>query len=409
MNVLFIHQNLPGQFKHLMDHFLSSPDNRVVGICQPQSPLLRNGQFAGAVRVVYKPHRKPSRETHSYLAMVESGVLNGQGVARKLLDLKKKGFKPDLAFAHIGWGEILFFKNIYPDVPLIGYCEFYYHGSGADLDFDPEFPANIDERMRVQTWNMTQLLSLTSIDAAVSPTQWQKSLFPEAFREKISVIHEGVNTDIVKPDGSQTLSLPDGTILTKDMEVVTYTSRGLEPYRGFHIFMKAVEEICRRRPTCHIVITGGDRVHYGKKLPDGQSYRKKMLKELSIDEKRVHFLGFVPYDIHLKTLQVSSAHIYLTIPFVLSWSMIEAMSAECVIIGSATPPVEEVIDHRRNGLLVDFFSPDEIADRVDEVLDHPDRMAGLRVTARRDVVDHYNAKDKLAKYEKLWNGLLARV
>jgi glycosyltransferase involved in cell wall biosynthesis len=253
---------------------------------------------------------------------------------------------------------------------------------------------------------MTQLASLVSIDGGISSTRWQRNLYPSEFHRKIEIIHEGVNTEVVKPDGNQHLVLSDGTTLTKDMEVVTYTARGLEPYRGFHIFMKAVEEICRRRPQCHIIITGGDEVRYGKKLPDGLSYREKLLKEVTIDKKRVHFTGLVPYETHLKTLQISSAHVYLTIPFVLSWSMMEAMAAQCVIIGSATPPVEEIIEDGRNGLLCDFFSPQQIADRVDEVFNNPDRMRRLREAARRDIIEHYDVKNKLAEYQKLWQRLL---
>lgn len=407
MNILFIHQNFPGQFRHLAGHFLSSPDNRVVAICQSQAPGIRDRQFSGVFKGVYKPHRKPSKTTHPYLTNVEAAVVAGQGTARKLLELKKTGFRPDIAFAHIGWGEALYFKDIYPDVPIIGYCEFFYHGDGsADLSFDPEFSASLDDRMRVETWNMTQLASLVRMDAAVSPTEWQKSLYPREFQEKITVIHEGVNTGIVTPDPDQKLVLPDATVLTKDMEIITYTARGLEPYRGFHIFMRAAEEICRRRPNCHIVITGGNEVRYGKRLPDGLSYREKMLKELTIDLERVHFMGLVPYDTHLKTLQVSSAHVYLTIPFVLSWSMVEAMAAECVIIGSATAPVEELIEHGRNGLLVDFFSPGQIADRVDEVLDNSSRMNHLGKAARNDIVMKYDVKDRIANYQTLWKGLL---
>jgi len=406
LNVLIIHQNFPGQFRHLANYFTSSADNRVVGICQPQAPGIRDQQFSRVLKSVYKPHRKPVKNGHSYLTRVEAGVLNGQGVARCLIDLRKKGFKPDITFAHIGWGEVLYFKDVFPDVPLIGHCEFYYHGNGADVDFDPEFPATIDDRMRIRTWNMTQLASLVSIDGGISSTRWQRNLYPSEFHRKIEIIHEGVNTEVVKPDGNQHLVLSDGTTLTKDMEVVTYTARGLEPYRGFHIFMKAVEEICRRRPQCHIIITGGDEVRYGKKLPDGLSYREKLLKEVTIDKKRVHFTGLVPYETHLKTLQISSAHVYLTIPFVLSWSMMEAMAAQCVIIGSATPPVEEIIEDGRNGLLCDFFSPQQIADRVDEVFNNPDRMRRLREAARRDIIEHYDVKDKLAEYQKLWQRLL---
>lgn len=406
MNVLFIHQNFPGQFRHLARYFSSLVDNKVVGICQPQAPGIRDQQFSEVLKGVYKPHRRPAKNNHHYLARVEAAVLNGQGVARCLVDLRKKGFKPDIAFAHIGWGEVLYFKDVFPDVPLIGHCEFYYHGNGADVGFDPEFPATIDDRMRVRTWNMIQLASLVSVDGGVSPTRWQRDLYPSEFHRKIAIIHEGVDTETVRPDPLQRLALPDGTTLTKDMEVVTYTARGLEPYRGFHIFMKAAEEICRRRPRCHIVITGGDEARYGKKLPDSSSYRKKLLKEVVIDKKRVHFMGLVPYETHLKTLQISSAHVYLTIPFVLSWSMIEAMAAQCVIIGSATPPVEEVIEDGRNGLLCDFFSYQQIADRVDEVFNDAGRMHRLGEAARHDIIKHYNVKDKLTEYQKLWQRLL---
>jgi glycosyltransferase involved in cell wall biosynthesis len=406
MNIIFIHQNFPGQFRHLAAYCASSPKNRVIGICQSRAPGIRDKQFASVLKSVYRPHRTPSRKIHPYMLNVEKQILNGQGVARALLDLRKKGFKPDIAFAHIGWGEALYFKDIFPDVPLIGYGEFYYHGEGTDLGFDPEFPVNIDDRMRVRTWNATQLVSLASIDACVSPTKWQKSLYPSEFHQKIRVIHEGIDTEHVKPNLHQSLTLSDGTTLTRDMEVITYTARGLEPYRGFHIFMRAVEELCRRRPKCHIVTTGGYEVRYGKRLPGGMSYRKKLLKEVTIDPARVHFMGLVPYETHLKILQVSSAHVYLTIPFVLSWSMLEAMAAECVIIGSATPPVKELIEDGRNGLLCDFFSPQQIADRVDEILDHPDRMRYLGQAARRDIVEQYEVRDKLAEYQALYQSLV---
>jgi glycosyltransferase involved in cell wall biosynthesis len=406
MNVIFIHQNFPGQYRHLVRQFLTDPTNRIIGICQQQAPGIRDKSLQKLLKAVYKPHREPAKTTHPYLANVERNILNGQGVARVLMNLKKKGFKADLAFAHIGWGEALYFKDIFPGVPLIGYCEFYYHGQGVDLGFDPAFPVTMDDRMRVHTWNATQLLSLVSTDICVSPTQWQKSLYPTEFQNRIRVIHEGIDTTIVKPDKATALTLPNGTTLTKDMEVVTYTARGLEPYRGFHIFMKAAEEICKRRPHCHLVITGGDEARYGKKLPGNQSWRAKLLKEVKLDPGRVHFMGYVPYETHLKILQLSSAHIYLTVPFVLSWSMLEAMAAGCVVIGSKTPPVQEFIEDGRNGLLVDFFSPQKIADRVDEVLNRPDRMGHLGQAARRGVIKNCDVKKKLVEYQELYASLV---
>ncbi len=407
MQVLFIHQNFPGQFRHLASQLVSSKKNRVLAICQPQAPGLREPLFNPVVKAVYRPHRRPSPQSHPYLSKPESHVLNGQAVARLLLDLKKKGFEPDIAFAHIGWGEAIYFKDVFPRVPLVGYCEFYYHGHGVDLGFDPEYPCRYDDRLRVRTLNAAQLLTLPSIDSGVSPTHWQRSLYPPEFQPKIRVIHEGIDTNLVRPDPTENLDTPQGTKLTKEMEVITYTARGLEPYRGIHIFMRAAKEILSRRSHCHIVVTGGDEVRYGKKLPPGMSHREKFLKETPLDSSRLHFMGLVPYRTHLKTLRVSSAHVYLTVPFVLSWSVLEAMAAEAVVIGSATPPVQEIIENNRNGLLVDFFSPIGIADLVDEILDHPQRMSHLGEAARRHVVAGYEVRQSLRAYESLCLSLLS--
>ena len=188
-------------------------------------------------------------------------------------------------------------------------------------------------------------------------------------------------------------------------EVVTYVARNLEPYRGFPVFMRAVEEICRRRPKAHVLIVGADGVSYGRSLPDGQTYREKALSEVEIDPARVHFLGRLSYEQYLKVLQVSAVHVYLTYPFVLAWSMLEAMASECLIVGSETAPVKEVIRDGENGLLVDFYDHLAIADRIDEVLDHEDRMADIRTRARRTIVRGYGLdkclRDQIRMVESL--------
>ena len=227
--------------------------------------------------------------------------------------------------------------------------------------------------LRIRTKNSINLLNLQVSDAGISPTQWQKSLYPSEYQSKISVIHEGVNTDIAKPNSKAAFTLPNGQKLTAKDKVVTYVARNLEPYRGFHQFMRALPEICQRQPDCHVLIVGGDEISYGKKPDGGLNYREKMLNEVHIDQNRVHFLGKLPYADYLSVLQISSAHIYLTVPFVLSWSMLEAMAAECVVIVSNTAPVSEVINSE-NGILVDFFSPTEIAQKVVEVLENPKNL-----------------------------------
>lgn len=396
MRALFLHQNFPGQFPHIARHLAAFPDSQVVAICQKQARGV-----SGIPRMVYSPARAVTKGIHHYLAGTESAILNGQQVARAMEQLKKKGFVPDVVIGHMGWGETLYVKDIFPDSKQITYFEFFYRAIGADTGFDPEFPLKSDDYLRIRTKNAVNLLNLAACDAGISPTKWQHSTYPKEFSKKISIIHEGINTEIVKPDALAKVVLKDGTALGKADEVVTYIARNMEPYRGFHTFMRAAEKICQRRPNTHILVVGSDGVSYGSRLPNGETYREKMLKEVKLDPCRVHFLGSLPYEDYIKVLQISSAHIYLTVPFVLSWSMMEAMSAGCVVIGSNTPPVAELIEDGKDGLLVDFFSPEQIADKVDLILDTKDRMADLGVKAREKINRHYTVRQSLNKYETL--------
>jgi glycosyltransferase involved in cell wall biosynthesis len=396
MRVLFVHQNFPGQFRHLALHWAANPNNQVVSIGQKHAPGLK-----GIPKALYQPARAVTPKIHHYISGAESGVLNGQGVARACIALKQKGFVPDIVFGHAGWGETMYIHDVFPGVPLVNYFEFFYHATGADTDFDPEYPNSFDDFMRIRTKNIINLLSLDGCDAGISPTHWQKSVYPKVYQDMISVIHEGVDTDRVTPDPEARVTLADGRILGPEDEVVTYVARNLEPYRGFHIFMRAAQEICRRRPKCQILIIGDDGVSYGRRLESGQTYRQKMLEEVEIDPQRVHFLGQLPYDKYLTVLRISSAHVYLTVPFVLSWSMLEAMSAGCLLIGSNTAPVLEALEHRKNGLVVDFFSPTGIADAVDEALDNRKKMNALRKRARQFVIDNYTVQRSLTQYREL--------
>ncbi len=400
MRILFCHQNFPGQFTHIAAHLSSIAGNQVVSISQPQAKGL-----VQVANLVYKPARAITQNIHHYIAGLESAVLNGQATAKVMDVLKQKGFMPDVVIGHAGWGETLYVKDVFPDTKLINYFEFFYHANGADTDFDPEFPNTLDDVLRIRTKNSINLLSLQVSDAGVSPTLWQKSLYPSEYQSKISVIHEGVNTDIAKPNSKAAFTLPNGQKLTAKDKVVTYVARNLEPYRGFHQFMRALPEICQRQPDCHVLIVGGDEVSYGRKPDGGLSYREKLMQEMSFDQSRVHFLGRLPYADYLSVLQISSAHVYLTVPFVLSWSLLEAMAVECVVIASNTAPVSEVISSE-NGLLVDFFSPREIAEKVDEALTNPAKFALMRQNARKTVIKNYNVQQSVQQYQHLLETLI---
>ncbi|MFN2164716.1 MAG: glycosyltransferase family 4 protein [Anaerolineae bacterium] len=406
MKLLLIHQNLPAQFKHLIQRYARDPEHQVVGICQGHAPSAGDDTLPDGVVQVYKPKREPTADIHPYLYSLEAGVLNGQAVAARVHELDRQGFTPDLTLVHPGWGEGLYIKDVLPDRPLIGFFEFFYRARGLDADFDPDFPVSKDDELRIRTRNALHLLSLDACDAGISSTAWQRQVHPPAYHSKITVLHEGIDTRELVPNPAASFELPDGTVLHSDMEVVTFVTRSLEPYRGFHVFMRALPAILRRRPGCRIVIVGGDDVAYGRRLPEGQTWREKMLAEVDVDPNRVHFLGPLPWAEHVRLLQTSAVHVYLTVPFVLSWSMLEAMSAGCAVIGSDTAPVREVLQHGRNGLLVDFFSKEQLADAVDDLFDHPRRRQALAAAGRQTVVAQYDARDALVRYEQYFKRVL---
>jgi glycosyltransferase involved in cell wall biosynthesis len=395
MRFLFIHQNLPGQFRHLLQHFASNPEHHVVAIGEQRWIETNRTSIAQGVRVLgYATPPAPNAQTHAYLRTTTSAVLRGQVVAKTLMDLKKSGFIPDVIYAHPGWGESLFVKDVYPQSKLVSFCEFFYHAHGQDTDFDPEYPSSFAHEMQLRIRNSQHLLSLDAMDLGISPTQWQKSCFPAAYQPQLEVVHDGINTDHVQPNANVSVTLKHANVtLTRQDEVITFVSRNLEPYRGFHSFMRALPQLLRERPQARVIIVGDDSVSYGKPSTHG-TYRKQMLTELNgqLDLSRIHFLGRIPYAQYLQILQLSTAHVYLTYPFVLSWSMLEAMSAGCAIIGSRTAPVTEVIEAGENGLLVDFFLSEEIVEAIHQVCDHPDQMASMRLAARQTVIDRFDLK-----------------
>jgi glycosyltransferase involved in cell wall biosynthesis len=363
MRILFIHQNFPGQFRHAAAEWAKRPGWQVLAVGRDTAPGL-----PGVTCLRYKPHRAPHKTQHPYLRTMENAVLHGQAVARVLEQLKTKGFTPDAIVAHPGWGETLYAKDIFPATRLVHYCEWYYASEGQDFGFDPEFPATLDDKLRIRTWNALHLLNLQNCDAGITPTQWQWSRHPEAYRSKIVVAHEGIDTDRLGPDPNATFTVPNGAtkglVLKAGEPIITYVARNLEPYRGFHHFMRALQRVQAGHTTCHAIIVGGDDVSYGRKPPDAPNWREHMLREVSIDPARTHFVGKLPYEHYLRVLRVSAAHVHLTYPFVLSWSVLEAMASGCLVIGSDTAPVREVIRDGENGVLVDFFNDDAISGRM---------------------------------------------
>jgi glycosyltransferase involved in cell wall biosynthesis len=407
MVILFIHQNFPGQYKHLVRHFADKPDWRVLFLTQS-----RTNAMSGVERIVYDPALPQTLDCHPFTVDFDRAVRIGLAVADACRKLKADGLRPDIICGHNGWGEMLFVKDVFPDAPILSYFEFYYHAQGVDVDFDPEFASGLIDPLRLRTRNAVNLLGFDAADWGNTPTLWQRAVHPPELRSRLTVLHEGVDTQALRPDPSAWLLLQrEGVRLGWGDEVVTYVARNLEPYRGFHTFMRASAEILRRRPRAHIVVVGGDDVSYGNPPASGLSHRETMLQELGsrLDLSRLHFLGKIAYDAYVKLLQISAVHVYLTYPFVLSWSFLEAMACGCAVIGSDTPPVMEVLRDRENGLAVDFFNPIAIADKVDALLDDRSGAASLRRAARDTAVQAFDLKSRqLPLWERLIEDLLER-
>ena len=386
MKFLFLHRNFPAQFKHLALALAKDKKNEVVFVTNNTETK----SFGGIKKYSYKLKRKVPNNCHRYLRFYEESIIHGQSAAEVLISLKQQGFKPDVIFGH-SWGSSLFVKEVFPDVPYVAHIEWYYNPENSDVDFGGKV-LDIDERASLKTKNSHILQDLVSCDWGVSPTQWQKSQVPEIFRDKIKVFHEGIDVDFCKPDENVEFKVPNTDLtLTRKDEIVTYATRGMEEYRGFPEFMKAASELLKQRPNLHILVGGEDRVCYGKHLKD-DTFKQKMLRELEFDESRLHFVGPLPYNQYVKLLQVSSAHIYLTYPFVLSWSFLEAMAAGCPIVASDTAPVREVMQDKYSGLLVDFYDIDGIVKNVNELIDHKEKYQLLRENARDMVVKNYDLK-----------------
>ena len=312
MRILFLHNNFPAQFGGLA-RYLSGQGHEV------RFGTRWEGTPPGWLHMVrFRPHREVGEQQHPYLRFLENAVLNGQALARVGWQMKEKGYSPDLVVAHSGWGPGLYVRDVWPDAKYLGYFEWYYRPDGADVGFLRDVTR--DDGPRIRTRNAAILLDLAECHWGLVPTEYQASQFPALLRRKLTVQHDGVDTEHFAPQPGRRLKLP-GLDLSHVDELVTYVARGMEPYRGFPQAMSAFAEVQKRRPRAHVVVVGQDRVAYGRALPDGDTWRKKMLRELELDRDRLHFTGLLPRDQYREVLLASSVHVYLTVPFVLSWSM----------------------------------------------------------------------------------------
>lgn len=392
--VLFIHQNYPAQFRHL-GPALASNGWDVLALRQGSNGAHKLTREEHGVRVLgWQAERGTTMAAHPWVQDTETKLIRAEAAAKACERLRQQGWTPDLVVGHPGWGEMLFLKHIWPDVPQLHFLEFHYAAQGLDVDFDPEFTkGEWQEAARVTAKSGPSLLNLESMDMGLSPTHFQASTYPSWVQNRIRVIHDGIDTERICPDPLATWKWKEGCIELKHGDpVITFVNRNLEPYRGYHRLMRSLprlQEIC---PEAITVIVGGSDVSYGAAAPGGKTWKDIFLNEVEerIDKSRIVFTGSLSYDSYIRLLQVSACHIYLTYPFVLGWSCLEAMSAGALVIGSATAPVKEVINDGVTGILVDFFDSEALAKSVREALDSGQRIRELRQNARKAVRSGYD-------------------
>lgn len=391
MKILFVHQNYPAQFLHLAPELIKrghevlamtdSANKRSIVVPHVKYNFKASSVDAGATRL-----------GRNYTVMSDRAVV----VARAAQTLKtERNYTPDLIFAHSGWGESLFLKEVWPDAKLIVYAEFYYRGVGADVGFDPEFSnPSFDQVMISQGRSAYLAQSIVHADAALSPTQFQADAHPPLLRNHLKVIHDGVDTGVLAPNPNASFDLPNGQTLRVGDEVLTFVNRNLEPYRGYHSFMRALPAVMAARPNAQVVMIGGDEVSYGAPAPQGTTWKDTFLNEVKdrLDLSRLHFMGKIPYPNFVNLLHVSRAHAYLTYPFVLSWSSIEAMAAGCHIIASDTAPVREAMTDGVTATMVDFFDIAGWSNTLIDALANPEKYAPLRAAAREHAVANYDLR-----------------
>ena len=395
MNILMLHPNFPGQYRNLARYFSQSGRHKVFFITKET----HGNKIAGCGMCIYKV-REGMKGMHPFMHFLEDAVIEGEACARAAMQLREEAhFVPDVIIGHTGWGSMLYLKDVYPNVPMIGYFEWLYHSAHSDVAWWPDEEVSLGGKMRIRTQNTPHLLNLLACDVRYTPTEWQKAQFPIEYQNGMKVMHEGINTNFFTPQDGTKLVLPTPKLDLSDAEeIISYVSRGLEPYRGFPQFMDAVRILLKRRPKLHVVIIAKDRSAYGP-VPDAkdETWKTIEVKKGGYDEKRVHFTGLVPYAELLTAYRAAQVHVYLTRPFVLSWSMLEAMSAGTCLVASATPPVEEVVEDNVNGLLVNFRQPEHIALRIEEALDDAALRKRLGKAARESIVERYNMRDCLRK------------
>jgi glycosyltransferase involved in cell wall biosynthesis len=387
-DVLFVHNNFPAQFGFIANK-LQAGGHRCAAIAS------KTGQKLDGIDLVkWHTDRATTRGILPDAVRVEADLIRGAAAAKAALHLREQGFDPALIVGHPGWGETTYMREIFPRAKQIAYAEYYYRSVGGDVGFDPEFsPPRAEDPHTLYAKNAGMTMAFAEAEAIVSPTPFQQSLLPEIFRARSHIIHEGVDTAYVKRSAKPSLRLGDNRILDGSKPIITLINRRFEPLRGFHIFMRALPKLMEAVPEAEIVVIGADEPGgYGKPAGDKQTWGNILFGEIAdkVNRARIHFVGRVPHQVMLEALSLSWAHVYYTYPFVLSWSLLESMACECLVIGSDTGPVRDAITNGKDGILLDFFDVEALSDALIAACREPKKYAAMRKAARQTILERYD-------------------
>ena len=397
MHVLYVHQNFPAQFGHIADHLVRHLGWKCTFVSNTPP-----GTTNGIEKIAYQLKGGATKHNHFCTRTFENTVWHCQAVYDALK--ARPDVKPDLIVGHSGFGSTLFLRELYPDVPVVNFFEYYYrtHDPDSDMDFrhDLNWPVPDMKYLRSRCRNSMILLDLQNCQVGYTPTHFQKSRFPTEYDSKIKVIFDGIdrnlyhghNETLRPPVGQRSPRTLCGVEIPADTKVLTYVSRGFESMRGFDIFMRAAKLITQRMPDVQILVIGTDKIAYGgdENYTDGKTFKQWTLDQDAYDLDRIKFVGRVPPDELARTLAATDLHIYLTVPFVLSWSMMDAMSCGAVVLGSDTGPVRDMIRHGENGLLADFFNPEDFADKACQALGDIEGHRDLGRAAEKMIAEQYS-------------------
>jgi glycosyltransferase involved in cell wall biosynthesis len=399
--VLFVHNNFPAQFRGLAEALLARgvPCAAIGATNAPGMPGVMLGR--------YGLDRGTAPGIFPLAVRAEADLIRGASAHRVAKALKAEGFEPAVIVGHPGWGETTFLADVWPDAKRVMFAEFYYHGRGLDIGFDPEFGEVTEEEvLRGEAKNAVAALALANAHAIVAPTEFQASVFPEIFRPRMRIIHEGVDVDAIRPAPAEPFGLPDGRVITPGTPVITHINNRMDALRGLHIFARALPRLQAEVPDAQALVIGQDSARpYGGASPDGRSWREVAFDGLDLDGSRLHFLGRVTHARMLAALRLSTAHVYYSYPFVLSWSLVEAMASGCYVVGSDTPPLRDAIANGINGRLLPFFDVDALSETLLAACRDPDAAAPLRAAARETAVAKFARRDGLGA----WFALLAEM